>query len=209
MGVTVAPIAADQLSVHLPALARLRIEVFRAFPYLYDGDMAYEERYLETYAAAPNALVVGAWDGPELVGAATAAPMEDHAAEFAAPFADRGYDLADILYCGESVLLSRYRGQGIGNAFFDARESHGRALERRFSAFCGVIRPEDHPARPTDYRPLDAFWRKRGYEKVAGLIAHFPWRDIGDRGESSKPMQFWLRSLMTESEAGSGPEETK
>ena len=29
-------------------LARLRIEIFRDFPYLYDGTLAYEERYIST-----------------------------------------------------------------------------------------------------------------------------------------------------------------
>ncbi|MEM0923579.1 MAG: GNAT family N-acetyltransferase [Pseudomonadota bacterium] len=195
MSLTVEPIPAETLATHLPDLARLRIAVFRDFPYLYDGDMEYEETYLARYAAAPNALVVGAWHGLRLVGAATAAPMEDHAAEFAQPFAAKGYDLTEILYCGESVLLPEYRGLGIGHVFFDAREAHGRHLNRRYSAFCGVIRPEEHPDRPPNYRPLDPFWRKRGYEQVAGLIAHFPWRDIGAGEESAKPMQFWLRAL--------------
>ena len=31
----------------LADVARLRIEVFRTWPYLYDGDMAYEEDYLQ------------------------------------------------------------------------------------------------------------------------------------------------------------------
>jgi GNAT superfamily N-acetyltransferase len=140
-------------------------------------------------------VIVAAWDGRDLVGAATGAPMEDHADEFAAPFEARGYDLSEIFYCAESVLLPRYRGQGAGHAFFDHREAQGRALGRRYSTFCSVIRPADHPARPADYAPLDPFWRKRGYEKVEGLVATFPWRDIGDEAETEKPMQFWMREL--------------
>lgn len=195
MTLTVCPIAAGDLPAILPELARLRIEVFRAFPYLYDGEMAYEERYLRTYAASPGAIVVGAWDGGRLVGAATGAPMEDHAAEFARPFAGRGFDLSQIFYCGESVLLPEYRGQGAGHAFFDHREARGRALGRRWSCFCAVIRPESHPARPAGYAPLDPFWRKRGYRPVEGLVTRFAWRDIGDEAETEKPMQFWMREF--------------
>jgi len=195
MTLRIEPIAAGEMASVLPDLARLRIEVFRAFPYLYDGDMAYEEKYLRAYAESPGAIVVGAWDGTRLVGAATGAPMEDHAAEFAKPFADRGFDLAEIFYCGESVLLPQYRGQGAGHAFFDLREARGRELGRRYSCFCAVIRPADHPARPANYAPLDPFWRKRGYNLVEGLVASFPWRDIGDSEETDKPMQFWMREL--------------
>ena len=193
--VRVEPLTGEALTEALPAVADLRISVFRAFPYLYDGDPDYERRYLAAYAESPGAILVGAYDGARLVGAATAAPMEDHAAEFARPFAERGHRLEEILYLGESVLLPAYRGRGIGHAFFDQREAHARALGRNHAAFCAVIRPDDHPMRPADYRPLDAFWEKRGYRRMEGLIATFPWRDIGDTMETEKPMQFWMRAL--------------
>ena len=55
----------------LPALAALRIEVFRAWPYLYDGSEAYEAHYLaEFMAAAGSVLVVAEVEGA-IVGAAT------------------------------------------------------------------------------------------------------------------------------------------
>ena len=195
MSLRVAPIGGDALEAALPELARLRITVFRAYPYLYDGDEAYEQDYLRHYAESPGAILVGAWDGDRLVGAATGAPMEDHAAEFAKPFAEQGHDLAEIFYCGESVLLPEYRGHGIGHAFFDHREAQGRALGRRLSCFCAVIRPEGHPARPEGYSPLDAFWTKRGYAKAPGLVTEFSWKEVGASEETAKPMQFWMRTL--------------
>lgn len=184
-----------RLRAALPDLARLRIAVFRDWPYLYDGDPAYEARYLRAYAESPGALVVGAFHGDTLVGAATAAPLEDHAGELGSAFTGRGYDLSDILYCGESVLLPAWRGRGIGHAFFDRREAHGRALGRALSCFCAVVRPADHSARPAAYRPLDAFWRKRGYAPVDGMVAALSWKDVGDAAETAKPMQFWMRAL--------------
>ena len=41
-------------------LSRLRIEVFRAFPYLYDGSLAHERKYLATYADTEGAVRGGA-----------------------------------------------------------------------------------------------------------------------------------------------------
>ncbi|MFP1644178.1 GNAT family N-acetyltransferase [Pontitalea aquivivens] len=185
----------DDLMAVLDDLARLRITVFRDWPYLYDGNPDYERRYLDAYRTSPGAIVVGAFDGDRLVGAATGTPMEDHATDFATAFAATPYPLDEIFYCAESVLLPTYRGRGIGHAFFDARETHARALGRRFSAFCAVIRPADHPARPTAYRPLDAFWRARGYAPLPGVIAQFNWTDHGDAQQTRKPLQFWLRHL--------------
>jgi len=182
------------LDAALDDVARLRIAVFRAFPYLYDGDPDYERRYLEAYRA-DTAILAAAFDGTRIVGAATGTAMEDHADDFAAAFADRSEPLASIFYCAESVLLPEYRGRGLGHAFFDTREAHARALGRRHSAFCAVIREKDHPARPPGYTPLDPFWRRRGYAPLPGAIAHFSWRDLGHTEETAKTLQFWMRPL--------------
>jgi GNAT superfamily N-acetyltransferase len=192
---SVAVLEGAALADALGDVARLRIAVFRDWPYLYDGDAAYERRYLEVYRDSPGAVLVGAFDGDRLVGAATGTPMEDHAGEFAAAFAAAGPALEEVFYCAESVLLPGYRGQGIGHRFFDLREAHARALGRRYAAFCAVLRPEDHPARPEGYRPLDAFWRKRGYAPLPGAVAQFSWRDLGEDRETAKPMQVWMRGL--------------
>ncbi|EAR49937.1 hypothetical protein OG2516_17408 [Oceanicola granulosus HTCC2516] len=183
------------LEAHLDALAALRIAVFRDWPYLYDGDLAYERRYMASYRDNPEAILVGAFDGDRLVGAATGAPLENHAEDFAAPFAEAGRTLDDIFYCAESVLLPAFRGQGAGHAFFDAREDHARALGRRHSAFCSVIRPDDHPLRPASYRPLDGFWRKRGYAPLPGVVAEFEWKDVDEPAVATKRLQFWERAL--------------
>jgi len=185
----------DAVAAALDDLARLRIDVFADWPYLYAGSLDYERDYVATYRDAQNAILVAAKDGDRIVGAATGTPMEDHASDFAAPFAATGIPLTDIFYCAVSVLLPGYRGQGAGHVFFDMREAKAKALGRRYVAFCSVMRPEDHPARPADYRPLDGFWRKRGYEKLDGVIARFKWTDHGDAEQTEKPLQFWMKTL--------------
>lgn len=179
----------------LDALAALRIEVFRDYPYLYEGDADYERRYLATYIRSPGAAVVGAFDGGELVGAATATPLADHFEEFAGPFGKRGLDVAEFFYFGESVLRAPWRGRGIGVRFFEEREKAARDAGFPACVFSAVVRPPDHPRRPASYSPLDGFWRNRGYERIEGLTTGFSWRDVGDAGESEKPMEFWMKRL--------------
>lgn len=178
----------------LDELAQLRIQVFQEWPYLYDGDVAYERAYLQTYSNSDKTILVGAFDGDRLVGAATGTPMQDHP-EFAKPFAKTDFDLKQIFYCAESVLLPDYRGQGFGHAFFDHREAHAKVLGARYSAFCAVMRPADHPNRPKEYRPLDPFWHARGYRPLEGVIAEYQWKDIGQDRETPHPLQFWMREL--------------
>jgi GNAT superfamily N-acetyltransferase len=194
--VRVRSLTGRRLAEALPAAARLRIAVFRDWPYLYDGSLAYEEKYLAKLAAAEGAVIVAACDGGEIVGCATAAPLVNVEEDFAAPFRARGLDVARIFYCGESVLLPAYRGRGLGHAFFDHREAQARALGGfTHAAFCAVVRPDDHPLRPQNYRPLDAFWQKRGYARIEGLVCRFAWKDIDQPAETEKPMQFWMKAL--------------
>jgi GNAT superfamily N-acetyltransferase len=196
MTVRVASLTGPDIAPALPALARLRIAVFREWPYLYDGSLAYEERYLAKLGAAEGATVIAAYDGGDIVGCATAVPMTEVEAQFAEPFRQRGMDIARIFYCGESVLLPAFRGRGLGHVFFDRREAQARRLGRfTHVAFCAVVRPDDHPLRPKDYVPLDGFWAKRGYARAEGLLGHFTWKDIDQPAETEKPMQFWVRAL--------------
>ena len=189
-------LSGEALNQYIPELASLRIEVIRDFPYLYDGDTEYESRYLQTYIQCPESVVVLAFDGDKVVGASTGIPLKFETDEVKAPFIKAGLNIDEIFYCGESVLISKYRGQGAGVAFFDHREDHARELGGyQYSCFCGVQRPDDHPRRPAGYRPLDNFWRKRGYEKHPELHTTFSWKEIGEADESPKPMTFWMKAL--------------
>jgi GNAT superfamily N-acetyltransferase len=195
MSLDVRALTGVALEAALEDVAALRITVFRDWPYLYDGDLDYERRYLSIYGQKEDAILVGAFDGARLVGAATGTPLEDHAADFAAPFAGTAFALEDVFYCAESVLLPEYRGQGAGNAFFDVREAKARSLARKYVAFCGVIRPDDHPLRPAQARSLEPFWRGRGYAPLPRVVAKFAWKDVDASSETQKPLQFWIKSL--------------
>ncbi len=187
-----------ELERHIPELARLRIEVFRDFPYLYDGTPEYEAHYLRTYVESPDAAVVLALDGERVVGASSALPLRHETDEFLRPFVEAGIDPDQVLYLGESVLLRPYRGRGIGVRFFEEREAHGRALGGlRWASFCAVERPTDHPRRPPDYIPLDTFWTHRGYQKRPELTTRYEWKDLDDAHDTAKVMTFWTKPLDT------------
>lgn len=186
----------SEVRPHLDALAALRIEVFREWPYLYEGSADYEQRYLATYAASPRSLFVLAMVGSEVVGVSTAIPLVDESATFREPFVARGIDPSEICYFGESVLRREWRGRGLGHRFFDEREAHARRLGGfRMTAFCAVERATDDPRRPADHRELDAFWKGRGYRRDEDLACILDWPEAGDPAPRSHRLRFWLRPL--------------
>ncbi|MEO7433722.1 MAG: GNAT family N-acetyltransferase [Dokdonella sp.] len=181
---------------HLDAVAALRIAVFRDWPYLYAGDRDYEAQYLATYAKSPDSLFVLAFDGNEVVGASTGVPLLDEVASFRQPFIERGIDPARVFYFGESVLLTRYRGQRLGHRFFDERERHAGLLGRfETTAFCSVERPPGDSRRPDGFRLNDRFWAGRGYVRQDDMLCRLEWQELGDDAPSDHALRFWLRPL--------------
>ena len=179
----------------LEDIARLRIAVFRDWPYLYEGTLESEREYLQAYEQSERAIALAVYDGDWLVGASTGAPLSEHIGDFARAFANTSIDIDTVFYCGESVLLPRYRGRGLGHRFFDEREDYARGMGFEKICFASVVRPPDHPLRPSAYRPLDPFWKKRGYKRLAGVVAQFTWKDVDQPVETEKPLQMWARDL--------------
>lgn len=195
MSIVVERVHGSAIARHLPQVAALRIAVFREYPYLYAGSLAYEERYLARYASSPDSLIVLARDADRIVGAATAMPLTAHSDDVVPPFVAAGYDVARVYYFGESVLDSVHRGRGLGHRFLDEREAFARDRGYALIAFCAVDRPPDHPRRPADYRPLDELWTRHGFVRRPELFTTFAWRDRDETEETPKQMTFWTKSL--------------
>lgn len=180
---------------YLMDLAKLRIEIFREYPYLYEGDLDYEKNYLQTYASCPHSFLALVFDEKQVVGASTAIPLQFEEEEFKKPFLDKGIDIKKVFYFGESVLLPEYRGKHIYRAFFRKRETEAQNYGSKEACFCAVERPGNHPSRPKHYVSLDKIWQHFGYIKANELSTEYSWKDLGDRKMTAKTMIFWRKKL--------------
>jgi GNAT superfamily N-acetyltransferase len=195
MSVTIKTCVGAEVTPYLADAARLRIEVFREFPYLYDGDEASEQGYLGRYANSASSVFVLALREAEVVGVSTGLPLVDAAEAFQAPFRESGWKVEEVFYFGESVLRKDLRGGGIGHRFFDEREAHAARLGYKFTAFCAVNREPDHPLQPEAYHPLDKFWERRGYRREHAMVAELAWRQVDAADEVENRLTFWTRRL--------------
>ena len=180
----------------LPEIADLRLEIFREFPYLYDGDAESEAEYLKTYAQAEGGFVALALAGGQMVGAATALPLGQEVPELQQPFRDSPeFNVSDVLYIGEVLLRPGYRGKGAGGQLLRLCEAHAAQLGLGTAAFAVVVRPEDHPKKPADYQGNGAIWQKRGYTERPDLTGALTWKKVGENQETTKAMRFWVKNL--------------
>lgn len=192
---TLTTLTGSSIQQVIPELAQLRIDVFREFPYLYDGSVDYEASYLRRYTQSEQCVVVLVRDGDRVVGASTGMPLVDESSEVIRPVRKLGHNLNEWFYFAESVLLATYRGKGFGYRFFEERERHARDFGYQYACFCAVVRQADHPLRPAGHRDLHSFWRKRGFERKPEMSTTFSWKEIGEAEESPKPMEYWVKAL--------------
>ena len=186
----------EEVETLIPQIAKLRIEVFAEYPFLYSGDLEYEKRYLKKFSEMEDAIAVACFDGEELVGISTGYPFIYEAKDLQAVLSARGLKPEDYYCFGESVLRKAYRSRGIGNKFFDEREAHVKRLQRfQHICFYTSLRPKNDPKRPADYRPLGSFWKKRGFVEHPELIGSVSYQEIGEEAETPKKMIFWIKDL--------------
>ncbi len=184
------------LKPYLHSMAKLRMEVFKDFPYFEEPDLERETTYLRHICAEKETIGVLIFDNTTLVGASLGYPLRAEEPAVHQPFLEHHLNIDTYFHFGDSVLLKQYRGRGIGHHFFDAREIHVSHYKKYLhTCFCVPDRPDPDPHQPKDFILLYDFWRKRGYVHHPELQCHLSWKQIDEAHPSPKQMSFWIKDL--------------
>lgn len=184
------------LKPYLHSIAKLRMEVFKDYPYCEEPDLDREIHYLRKVFANKEAIGVLIFDNTTLVGASIGYPLSIEEPALLLPFQERHLHIDSYYFFADSTLLKQYRGRGMGHHFFDAREVHAAHNKKyKHVCFCVPDCPDRDPARPKDYIPLDDFWRKRGYVHHSEMKCLLPWKNCEDPTVIQKPFSFWIKDL--------------
>ncbi len=181
---------------YIKELAKLRIKIFREYPYLYDGDAAYEEKYLHDYSMHESNVCILLIDNSQIVGASTGMWLKHSDKEFQSCFLDKNIPIDNIYYFGEFIVYKSYRGKGAGRMLLEHSEKHAISLGAKTTALCTIERKEK-PLPDDSCHPYKPLWRKLGYQPNSNLIIYYKWKEIDEDKASSKPMKFWIKSWDT------------
>lgn len=184
------------IKIYLPSIAKLRVEIFKSYPFLCKFSVEEEIAYLKKFIQNKDAIAVVVFDGPKIVGVSIGAPLESQEEDYLKPFREKGLNPANYFYFGQSVLEEPYRGRGLGHHFFDIREKHVHHL-KRFSGICflSIVRTNKHPEASSDYPSLASFWEKTGYSKHPDLTCQKSWKDVDEEKETLKTLMFWIKEI--------------
>jgi GNAT superfamily N-acetyltransferase len=186
-------IRGPHIDKYIEELGRFRINVFREYPYLYEGTMDYERNYLSRYCKNKESILVLRTDEQGILGACTAIPLKSEDAEFMKPFA--GETLEKIFYIGEVMVRADSRLKGYGTALLSA--AINLIDSRHYDKIClyTVERGLQHALKPPAYSPPEPLWNKFGFQKDSGRLAYYHWQDVTENGETQKPMHVWVKHL--------------
>lgn len=106
-------VSAQEIESYIDIIANLRITIFKEYPYLYDGDYTYEQKYLKKFLETPDSLICVAYDENQIVGAITALPLKYEDELIKKPFLNQGISMDTVYYYSEALILQEYRKKGL------------------------------------------------------------------------------------------------
>lgn len=185
---------------YMAEINQLRLNHFKEFPYLYQGKLEDEQKYVETYSSDPNAMLITLQDGDTVVGINTGIPLtspSNYLKDVKTVFADAGLTADKYFYFGEIILEKAYQGKGLSRQLFERGEQF--AKDCGFSAICflAVERSDEHPLKPENYINTSVIFNRMGYTKTK-LHTSFNWSTIQADNtalEEDNTLFYWIKDL--------------
>ncbi len=194
----------EDFSSYFPELARMRLEYFSTFPYLYIGSLEYEHLYLSGYLNHDEGRIIVALEENQVMGMATGFPLHqnmnnptDITKWFRTSTKINKDKASSYFYLGEVIIKSSMRQNG--TAYHLTKFIENDFLNRGYkkSSLITVERPKDHPLAPSRYFPMEYTLKKMKYKDMGIKEAvTYDTRQIdGSVKPDSNMMIFWEKTL--------------
>jgi hypothetical protein len=176
-------------------IAQIRIDLFREFPYLYDGSIEYEREYLETYFKSKNSKIILGLDKGKIVAFSSSISLNEEIEEIKAPFLNRNLDISQYHYIGEVMIKNEYRNLSLPLEFerihkeFATQKGHSKLV------FMTVRRELNDISRPYKYKDPEKLWRYIGYKILDNMNIEMSWKRIDTGKDENNVLDIWQKNL--------------
>lgn len=192
----------EEVIPYIRTIAEMRIRIFKEYPYLYMGNLEYEEKYLQSYSLNAKAMLAVAYSNEKVVGISTGIPLLSESeiinvCENSLKQQDK--DPSKYYYYGEILIEHNYRGLGISSKLYKAQDALASSWGFKHTSILTVHRSDNHPLRPQNYKDSNCIWEHLGFFKnLPPLTIRYNWPTIQADGsivDDSNLMEFWERPL--------------
>jgi len=183
-----------EIEPFIPQIGALRIGMFREFPYLYEGNLESEIAYLQ-HLTSQQAETLLLFKDNAIVGFMNAMPLANAEEAVQKPFIEAGHTLSDYCYVGELMVLPAYRTAQLINTCCAHYEQYARTHKYTFAIFITIDRPDNHPAKPSGYRPLEPLWRRLGFELIPDMKIESDWQQVDTQKREQNTLSLWRKRI--------------
>jgi hypothetical protein len=194
-GVSLKAFSGEGARPYLNQIAALRMDLYKAFPYLYDGSLENEKKYLDTFFNSKNSKILLVFDHDKVVGFSNSLPLIEESDWLVKPFERASLNPGEYLYMSDFILKAPYRGKGLLRRFFEAHEKNAKINDCSKLALMTVKREPSHPQSPEGYQPLDDIWRHFRMDVVPDCEIVFLWNQVDTKKEETNRLQVWSKVL--------------
>lgn len=204
--ISVSLMAAESLSVktlrgksiapYLHNITDLCVQIYKEYPYLYEGTSEEYFPFIEYYAQSENGIACLLFDKDRPVGVAIGMPINEMREKYKGPFmnARPHENLGEIFYLGEYLLLKDYRGKGLGKEIYlEFERSVKKNQNMKKICFCKIDESNQTNLEIENYKPLDGFWVKNGFKKCDDITVSVDWQNVGELNDSPHILIYWLK----------------
>ncbi len=190
-------LSALEAKKYISDFARLRINVFREYPYFYEGSLEYEKAYLGEYFLCNDFYALAFFDGERICGMGTLIPLESSFAEIKELFAKLKLDAKDYLYFGEVILEAPYRGKKLLPIFMAEAFKVARKLGLSKIAYMSIVSSKSDKLRPANYRDSNAIMQKHGTRLIENSEMTFSYKSALSGQDEAHTMQCYELDVET------------
>lgn len=192
----------EEVTPLLPFVANLRINIFREYPYLYEGNFKEEMDDLEHCAKLPKNALAIAYHEDTPVGFLYGIPLVEFAPHFENSvldlFKEKNLEPESCYYFADIIILPEHRGNNLSKKLFDALEMYAQEQGYRSASFITESH-ESHPLKPINYKSLDPLWNSLQYKKT-DLTSYGSWLTHQPDGSITRQRHsadIWFKHLTT------------
>ncbi|MEO9257235.1 MAG: GNAT family N-acetyltransferase [Crocinitomicaceae bacterium] len=190
----------DDVSPLLLFVATLRINIFREYPYLYEGNLKEEMDDLEHCAQLTNNALAIAFYKETPVGFLYGIPLKEFASHFENPvldlFREKNLNPETCYYFADIIVLPEHRGNSLSKKLFNVLEVY--AQEQGYHSASFITESHDiHPLKPANYKSLEPLWHSLQYKKTR-LTSYGSWQTHQPDGSIARQKHsadIWFKNL--------------
>ena len=201
MGITVEIYIGQDSTDYIDTISKLRVDVFKEYPYLYEGELCYEKNYMLGYTTDKQAMIAIARVDGKLAGVSTGIPLISNSeivVDAKKVFLQEKIEIGDYYYYGEVIVLPEYRGRGLTTKLYAAQNELIKSWGFKHVCILTVVREIDHPLKPVDYKSPEKMWEHLGFFRNK-LITDYHWPTIqADKSvkDIKNTLEFWTKQLI-------------